>query len=43
MNSYIAKDTTNYLSKKQITNFCSLKKQTLPTFVVSKSGHYKLS
>ena len=37
---YIVKDTTNSMSKKQITNFCSLKKRTLQTFVVSKSGHY---
>ena len=26
---YIVKDTTNSMSKKQITNFCGLKKQTL--------------
>ena len=39
---YIVKDTTNSMSKKQITNFCSLKKQTLQTFVILKSGHYKL-
>ena len=37
---YIVKDTTNSMSKKQITNFCSLKKRTLQTFLVLKSGHY---
>jgi hypothetical protein len=30
------KDTTKYRSEKQTTNFCSLKKQTLQTFVVFK-------
>ena len=37
---YIVKDTTNSMSKEQITNFCSLKKQRLQTFVILKSGHY---
>ena len=37
---YIVKDTTNSMSKKQITNFCSLKRWTLQTFVILKSGHY---
>ena len=48
---YIVKDTTNSMSKKQITNFCSLKKsrhynfcslkkRTLQTFVILKSRHY---
>ena len=36
---YIVKDTTNTMSKKQITNFGSLKKQTLQTFLILKSGH----
>ena len=31
-----------YMSKKQTTDFCSLKRWTLQTLVVSKSGHYKL-
>ena len=30
------------MSEKQITQYCSLKKRTLQTFVVSKSAHYKL-
>ena len=34
MNPYIAKDTTNNISEKQTTNFCSLK--TLQTSVVKK-------
>ena len=38
---YMVKDTTNSMSKKQITTFCNLKKQTLQTFVILKSGHYK--
>jgi hypothetical protein len=33
---YIVKQTPNYRSEKQTTNFCSLKKQTLKTFVVFK-------
>ena len=37
---YIVKDTTNSMSKKQITNFCGLKKWTLQTFVISRSRHY---
>jgi len=39
-NPYKVKDTTNYKSEKQTRNFCSLKMQTLQTFVVSKCGHY---
>ena len=42
INSYTAKDTTNYMSEKQTTNFCSLKKWTLQTSVVLESRHYKL-
>ena len=37
---YIVKDTTNSMSKKQITNFCGLKKMTLQTFVMLRSRHY---
>ena len=39
---YIVKDTANSMSKKQITNFCGLKKRTLQTFVILKCGHYNI-
>ena len=52
MSLYIVKDSTNYITEKWTTNFWILKKQTLQllysqkvdttTFVVWKSGHYKL-
>jgi hypothetical protein len=34
VNLCIVKDTPNYMSEKQTTNLCSLKKRTLQTFLV---------
>jgi hypothetical protein len=42
LNIYIVQNNTNQMSEKWMTNFCSLKKWTLQTVGVSKSGHYKL-
>ena len=39
---YLVKDTPKSMSEKRTTKYCSLKEGTLQTFVVLKSGHYKI-